>query len=78
MIALYVYIKMIRLHKNEIKSQIGNSNLSEWDLFGKANIKISQDNESIVWYCQLVGEQLGIFKYIISLLFWIGIYNLIF
>ena len=78
MIALYVYIKMIRIYKNEIKSKIGNSSLSEWDLFGKANMKISQDNESVVLYCELIREQLGIFKYIISLLFWVAIYNFIF
>lgn len=78
MIAFYVYVKLIKHYKSELKSDINNANLTDWEIFGKANAKVSSSAEEVTSFCEIVSEQLGIFKYIISLLFWIGIYNLIF
>ena len=58
-IGIVSYFNMIKIYKDEIRSNEDTSHLTGYDLFQKANIKLSDNKERMDEYTEMVIERMG-------------------
>jgi hypothetical protein len=76
LLSIIGYIHLIRFHSTQIK--LDNNEISNGDAILEANGKIMNNKEQTQLYMDYLSHKVGFLKYIISALFWVALYRLIF
>lgn len=76
LLSIIGYIHLIRFYSTQIK--LDNNEISNGDAILEANGKIMNNKEQTQLYMDYLSDKVGFIKYIISALFWVALYRLIF
>lgn len=76
LIAIFLVYKLIKIYNIEIRNN--DASLSNYQVYTISVNKISNNNEELMFFKDMVVEQIGVMRYIISFLFWIAIFSLFF
>lgn len=77
-IGLIAYFKIYNIYKEDIKNNHKKNIISEDSLFSEINKKIINNPQDVNDYVAFLIDRMGIIRYILPIVFWILIFNLIF
>lgn len=78
MMAIISYFALNKKYRDELLSDSRNSDLTFFELFGIANGLITERKVEMEAYVKFVSEAIGWLKPVISISFWVMMYNIIF